>query len=549
MTTKDNTSVPVTIEAHSNNMKGPAFDVQNPVNRLRIAAASCFFGEPSYYNGGKTKSDQRRFNMTSQMDESVMDYLVDLLKGVITPHEVSENSPAQVMEDAIDRALDHDFVKTLDVAISLRNDDYIRTTPQIILVRAAHHPSAKGNQYFGVAAKQIIRRADEPAVQAAYQLNVYGKTIPTRLKKVWAKFLEAQPEHVLAKYKMESRIVKTVDVVRLCHASSNKNPAIEKLIYGNLKLEEGRDTWESIISREGSDKATWLKAVPVMGHMALLRNLRNLLTHEVPTALYADKLVNGVIKGKQLPFRYYSAYQAVQEMPNNREVVAALESCMDLSVKNLPHFDGRVMALSDNSGSCHGTLMSTLGSTKMSTAGNIISLLTAMVADEGYVGVFGDKLSPVQANPNNSFFPQLKNIEQVARRVGAGTETGIWLFWDQAIRQKEHWDHVFVYSDMQAGHGGLYCNEQHKPSSNFVWKGRSRGWGGGNYVDVPALVAAYRKKVNPDVQVYLVQTAGYQDTIMPEVYEKTYILGGWSDGIIRFADKMNTLGALGKRAQ
>ena len=35
------------------------------------------------------------------------------------------------------------------------------------------------------------------------------------------------------------------------------------------------------------------------------------------------------------------------------------------------------------------------------------------------------------------------------------------------------------------------------------------------------------------------QVAGYQDTIMPEFYDKTYILGGWSAGVIKFASRMS----------
>ena len=35
--------------AHLNWMGGPSYDVRSPLVRLRIAAASCFFGEPTYY--------------------------------------------------------------------------------------------------------------------------------------------------------------------------------------------------------------------------------------------------------------------------------------------------------------------------------------------------------------------------------------------------------------------------------------------------------------------------------------------------------------------
>ena len=43
-----------------------------------------------------------------------------------------------------------------------------------------------------------------------------------------------------------------------------------------------------------------------------------------------DKLVAGVEKGKQLPFRYFSAYQMVR----SAEICDALEKCLDISIKN-----------------------------------------------------------------------------------------------------------------------------------------------------------------------------------------------------------------------
>jgi hypothetical protein len=84
---------------------------------------------------------------------------------------------------------------------------------------------------------------------------------------------------------------------------------------------------------------------------------------------------------------------------------------------------------------------------------------------------------------------------------------------------------------MQAGHGGLYGKDPNE-YRDYRWPGNSR------YIDVPALIAAYRRKVNPDVRVFLVQVAGYADTIVPEFYDKTFILGGWSDGVLRFAAQM-----------
>ncbi|MEM9075348.1 MAG: TROVE domain-containing protein, partial [Myxococcota bacterium] len=209
----------------------------------------------------------------------------------------------------------------------------------------------------------------------------------------------------------------------------------------------------------------------------------------------------------------------------------AVEDCLMASLGNLPRFGGRVMSLCDNSGSARGTTTSSMGTMQIATIANLTAVLTGMVSDEGHVGVFGDRLETFSVRAKSSVFDQLQKAERLGQRIGAGTENGVWLFWDRAIRERQHWDSVFVYSDMQAGHGGLYGTDV-KQYADYVWGGK------GHYIDVPKLISAYRAQVNPKVQVFLVQVAGYQDTIVPEIYDRTYILGGWGDGLLRWAASM-----------
>ena len=523
-------------KAHSNFMGGPSYDINDPFLRLRIAAASCFFGEPDYYHSSKGVKSKTRTNVRSTpiglgLTATNRTYLRSTL-GAIDPPEWRGYSPKQLMERSIDAALDADVERTLQVAVELRNADHIRATPQVILVRAANHKGSKGTNLIRRYGRQIIKRADEPATGLAYQLAEFGKPIPTRLKRTWKDALESFNEYQLSKYRLENKEVKTVDVMNLVHPCSE---AIDKLAKGKLST-SGR-TWEAIVSKSGSNKKSWAESVAVMGHMALLRNLRNLLQNKVDPDLFKDKLVKGADKGRQLPFRYFSAYQAVKNIAEP-SVLDAIEECMIISLGNLPKFSGRVMSLCDNSGSATSTTTSSLGTMRVSSIGNLTGVLTGMRADEGHLGVFGDRLITQGIRKRSSIFDQLTQAEMNARRVGGDTENGIWLFWDKAIREKQHWDHVFVYSDMQAGHGGLYgtnCGAYR----DYIWSGR--GGYGTRYIDVPKLVNKYRSTVNPNVMVYLVQIAGYQDTIIPEFYNRTYILGGWSANILRFASEMSQL--------
>ncbi len=515
---------------HLNFMGGTSFDLSDPITRLRIAAASCFFGEPMYYHRDPAdKRPARGKRYVRALSDADVRHLRDVLGGydVYDPRTLT---PSGLMEKAIDDALAHDPVATLVEAVKLRNESMIRTTPQVILVRAAHHHAVKGTGLVRKYAKEIIVRADEPAVGLAYQLHRYGKPVPNALKRAWRDALSRFSKYQLAKYRLETKSVKTIDVINLVHA---KGPHVDALAKGTLTSRGS--TWESILSERGSSKESWSAAVDVMGHMALLRNLRNLLGAEVAPKVFTDKLIAGVATGKQLPFRYYSAYRAVKakgSSPAHKQVLDALETCLSTSIANLPAFAGRTMSLCDNSGSAQGATTSSMGTMQISTIANLTGLLVGARSEEGYLGVFGDRLL-VSKVTDAPLLRQLEGAERLAHKVGGATENGIWLFWDKAIRKREHWDNVFVFSDMQAGHGGLFGTD---PKKYADYK-----WNGGRHIDVPKLISAYKRKVNANVQVFLVQVAGYQDTIVPEVYDGTYILGGWSTGLLRYASEMTRL--------
>lgn len=553
--------------SHRNWMGGISFDINNPITKLRIAASSCFFGEPMYYHDTKDKKPRKRptsFTLRS-ISFNVLNHLRKELDA-IDPVEWREYTPTQLMEKAIDGALDYDPVKTLEVASELRNVHHIRTTPQIILVKAALHDKVKGTNLIRSFAQDIIKRADEMSVQLAYyiHLNKSRKKLPNSLKRAWRDAFNRFDEYQLAKYRMEGREVKTVDVANLCYGINrslsgtsyndkklginHEETPITKLLHNNLTV--GETTWEGVISTNGSTKETWEKVIDeifvpiehrsgdnvrVNNYMALLRNLRNIFAHDV-SENHLRAVINGiknsyaVKRSKQLPFRFYSAYNELKKTVDNPNILDAIEEALMISIDNLPKFNGKVMSLCDNSGSAQCTTTSSLGTMIVSTIANLTGILTGMVSDEGYVGIFGDRLETTSIRKRSSVFDTLDSLERDSRGIGRRTENGIWLFFDQAIREKEHWDHIFVYSDMQAGHGGLYGTN----ISDY----NDYKWMDGHCIDVSKLINKYRSTVNPNVFVYLVQVAGYQDTLVPEYYNRTFILGGWSTAVLQFAHQM-----------
>ena len=192
--------------------------------------------------------------------------------------------------------------------------------------------------------------------------------------------------------------------------------------------------------------------------------------------------------------------------------------------------NGNVISLCDNSGSAQNTTTSDMGTVKISDIANLTGVITGKKSENGYVGVFGDNLEIMPIRKTSSTFDQVKQMNALAENIGQGTEHGIWLFFEKALEEKQHWDHIFIYSDQQAGTGGLYGN----PSKyrDYMWKKQRN-------IDVAALIKEYRQKVNKNVNVYLVQVAGYQDAIAPSYFNKTYLLGGWGEGLLKFAHSVS----------
>jgi hypothetical protein len=198
---------------------------------------------------------------------------------------------------------------------------------------------------------------------------------------------------------------------------------------------------------------------------------------------------------------------------------------MDIAVKNMPALRGKTVCLSDNSGSAWGALNSEYGTTHVAEIANLSSLITAKQSEEGEVGLFGDRLVMLDVSKRNGILSQLKNAnaqEKTHGKVGGGTENGIWLFFDKALRERAHYDNIFIYSDQQAGHGGLYGINASTSYKKWIHAK------GGSYIDVLALVNEYRRVVNPKVNVFSVQVAGYDNSVLPENLYRGALLAGWT---------------------
>ena len=530
-------NVSITGNGHKNFMGGISYAL-NPIETLKMITASSIFGEPQYYRAGEFAKAGIKEGI-NHIHRLFRPYMIS---GLFQPYVVSATDmdglkTSDVMERVIDAALDYDFKATIEWAAVLRNQFYMRLNPQVIMVRAAMHPArekftAANPGMFAEINNSVMSRADEPAVQLTYYLYRKGSkaSVPNLLKRSWAKRIERMSKYDICKYR--NKEVGLIDTVRVCHAHNAHIDALMKT--GTIEMPEEEKTWETLRASGKSWKEI-LDTIKI-GHMALLRNLRGIFS-EINDIDYCEKILqtlkNGVLTGKQYPFRYYAAMHAVEESDVNHKslILDALEECMNIACENMPKLNGKTMCLSDNSGSAWGAIPSEYGSVTIAEIDNLSSVIAARNSQDGYVGKFGDKLITIPVKKTCGVLSQSEEISDREKySVGGATENGIWVFFDNAIKNKEHWDNIFIYSDQQAGHGGLFgINPENY--AEFSADGR--------YIDVAKLIDVYRRTVNPKVNVYSIQTAGYNDVLIPENGYRTTVLYGWTGKELVYADVMN----------
>lgn len=522
------------IKPVTNFMGGISYEL-NPLDSLKMVSASSIFGEPAYYRNGEF-NEKKIMDGTFDVNPLFVEY------SVLSMDKYHGMKTSELMEKVIDEALDYDYRAVLEWAKTLRKDYLMRLNPQVIMVRAAIHKNRKeftekNPGLFSEINMEVMQRADDVISQITYYIFKNGdKTkVPGILKRSWAKKIESMNRYELYKYRNAG--IGLINSIRICHANNeNINELMET---GTIEIPSNNTTWENLRAT-GMSWNEILKTIK-MNHMALLRNLRGILDEVDDISVIDDVLElleKGVDNGKQFPFRYMSARKAVYAACRNNhsekvsKTMDALDKCMDISCGNLPILKGNNAFLSDNSGSAWGTCTSEYGSVTVANIDNLSSVIGAANSEKGTVVKFGDKMKKYHINKDEGILAQTEKIDH-GENVGMSTEGGIWKFFKEALDKAIVYDNIFIYSDMQAGHGELYGTSSDQKEYT------SLGFNHGTYVDVSKLIKVYREKVNPKVNVYCIQTAGYNNVLVPENGYRCSILYGWTGKELVYADMMN----------
>lgn len=415
--------------------------------------------------------------------------------------------------------------------------------------------------------EKIVIRPDDMSEIVWFYLSQNWKdaSFPNSMKKGFKSALEKLSNYQIAKYKMEWRDIKLVDLINLFHPKSKANNLHKLMKWESVVA----DTWEVKLSEAGQIaendeellflKADWwesqLNSEYWMPMMALVRNLKNIILqapHMVDEVVKQLTNKEKVLNSRLLPFRFIQAYTVISELTIDKnsidfswdkktidlknlktKILDALEESMNISIDNLPDLQWKVAILSDNSWSMGWEYASSLKEnsfissySKVSTANiaNLFATMMYMKSSNNYVGLFWDKLkSPTNLNKENWIWKNYIEMTRLAQSCGGSTEEWIYQFFRDIVKNETKMDMIIVFSDCQIWNW-----------NQWYWTSRKHWYDSTG--DFDKLFKEFRK-INPDTKVISVDLKHYWSTVFNDWVLKIW---GWSNEIFNLVDKLKT---------
>lgn len=371
----------------------------------------------------------------------------------------------------------------------------------------------------------IYRLDDMLEIAACYFALNPGKRLPNAVVKGFKQVLENADAYELAKYQGKDKSVSLVDLINLVHPkpSDKMTQVFKDLMTGNLKqfnTVEDKNTKagqeiaakvkEGTISKEEAaaelkvaKEATYKELVDnnVIGYLALLRNLRNILLNVTDQQLIKDTCTaltdeKSVKKSLVFPHQIDLALEVLLSELGTQATpfVKALNAAYELAIPNLSELGatGRTAVVYDSSGSM--TTKIQIGQGKYGSQGAIekAALIAATLAKglNADVYTFGDACMKMSYNPLDSI-NTIKNSFNKANMGGTSFGT---IF--PALQAA--YDRVFIISDMQGADA------------------------------VGSTLSQYKSKFGIDPYVYCVNLCGYGNSMMNPNNKKVFQLFGYS---------------------
>jgi hypothetical protein len=387
----------------------------------------------------------------------------------------------------------------------LRNAAQMRTASVVVAAEAAKALIEAGKP----GARQLVaaglQRSDEPGELIAYWRSRYGRQIPIAVKRGIADAVKRlYSEFAFLKYDSRESALRFADVIEIVnpryhlkeygtwrdalwryaiedrHGRGNEVPESLAMVRASIALRKAAAedpgalldtaalkaagfTWEDALSLAGArvPKAElWTALIPVMGYMALVRNLRNFDQAGVPDDVaeqVAKRLADPaqVARSRQLPFRFLSAYRAVPSLRWSYP----LDKALNASLANVPELKGRTLVLIDTSTSMNEKFQGLDGTLLRWDVAVLFGAAVALRCESADVVSFSGrsyyheaqvaKTRAFPLRPAESLLKALERWKGDGYFLGGGTDTALAL----GASFKAH-DRVVIVTDEQAASDG-----------------------------------------------------------------------------------------------
>jgi len=556
-------------EATMNRAGGVSFEIKDPAVKLITMCGGSFFMEPRFYNGDaciparlqskKGASLKEKFGKLQERLKLAKEKAVK----VAACDELDDVSH-EIIAAAWDVLSGDNPRDLLAIAHWLRKEMNIRLTPQVLLTIASRHPN--GQPFIREYAPKIVVRPDEVKTVLLLHRFFFGmKTIKNclgnGLSDAVAKFgergllkyegagfpqwkdvllwLPRKPGKPLSKPVAEYFMFGKTDKDNTPIAHARKKLAQCKKFNGKAKelVTKSLANWEVVLSQFGqtaeSKRDVWEYLIDqnLVGYMALLRNMRNLLEAGVSTATIekaAARLSDEeqVKRSRQLPFRFAMAKEILEPSPcghwgwghsrtpsvreaggstrHINKLIDAVETAADIAVENVPELPGKTAVFADNSGSM-ASPVSERSKVSCLMAANILAGIMAKRSDDALICAFGTDVAEVKWTRRTRV---MEFYEKLARADTKGMSTNTHRCVQYMKRVRFNPDRVIILSDMQCWNDsysdGNFADEWHK----------------------------FKRGANKNCWLHSVNLNGYGDSMVQEDGDRINLIGAFSEKMI-----------------
>ena len=391
-----------------------------------------------------------------------------------------------------------------NLAVYARKEMHLRSVSHVLTCVVAHTVVSK--PFIRYTVDGVVERADDMTEILACYISMFGKPVPNGLKKALGDAMNRTNEFTFSKYNTPGKVVSFKDVLRICHpkpATDKASKVFNEILTDTLPVAK---RWETELSARGNNKEVWEEIIDEnrLGYMAMLRNLRNIINAGPDNIdkVY-EKLSNRdeVLKSKQLPFRFLSAYNNLPTGATSR-VRDVLEDACEYSIANLPNIPGKTVIAIDVSGSMNLNI-SNKSDTTCGEIAVLLGLMASKLCEEYIVYLFDIDLKLMNVSHRSGILQTACNYNI----LGRGTDLTLSI--RRMINSGIYADRLIMLSDNEI---------------NSSWRGFDKTCQ--SYVD------QYRNQVNPDLWVHAIDLQGYGTQQF--IGDKTNIIAGWSERVLEF---------------